>query len=132
MVMVAATVLIGTAMMLRLDNAYPWDVPARTSTLIGAWFLGAGTSFAFGVVRNSWVHAGSTLAGFLAYDLVQFVPYLRTSLDPEGTVNLRQYGVYSESVPAPSTDVNEVSLGAYMTAITVSAPSLRSRSANGT
>jgi hypothetical protein len=112
--LIAASAVLGVSLMLRLDSVYAWDLPPKTSTLIGAWFLGAGLSFVFAVARNSWVHAGATLVAFLAYDAVQFVPYMRAAFDPEGTAESRRYPMYSESAAASSTDVNGASLSVYL------------------
>ena len=120
-VLIATSTALGAALVLRFDNVYAWDLPPRTSTLIGAWFMGAGLSFVFAVVRNSWVHAGSTLAAFLAYDAVQFVPYLRSAVDPVGTEEMRRYPTYSESAAVSSTDVNQASLGVYLSVIALGA-----------
>ena len=121
MITIAGLVVLGLSLMLRLDGVYPWSLPPQTSTLIGAWFLGAGGSFVFGLLRNTWIHAGTTLTGFLAYDAVQVVPYMRTLTDPAGTASQRQYGPYMEGAPPAGLAVDRTNLGAYLAILALGA-----------
>jgi len=69
-------VAVGTALVLKQD-VLPWPLEAETSVVYGLIFLGAAVYFAYGLWRPVWGNAKGRLAGFLAYDLVLVVPFVR-------------------------------------------------------
>lgn len=69
-------VAVGTALVLRHD-VFPWPLDDDTSIVYGLIFLGAAVYFAYGLWRPAWGNAKGQLAGFLAYDVVLVVPFVR-------------------------------------------------------
>lgn len=69
-------VAVGTALVLRLD-VFPWRLDRDASVIYGLTFLGAAVYFAYGLRRPVWGNAKGQLVGFLAYDLVLLVPFVR-------------------------------------------------------
>ncbi len=49
------------------------------SIIVGCIFLGAAVYFIYALLRPSWANAAGQLSGFLVYDLVLIIPFLRTS-----------------------------------------------------
>lgn len=76
-VFVLALVFFGGRLILQTPNIIPWSITPQLSVLIGWMFLGAAVYFAYGVLRPSWTNAAGQLVGFLAYDIVLIVPFLR-------------------------------------------------------
>jgi hypothetical protein len=70
-------VATGVALLLHDPMIFPWSLRAETSVMIGWAFLGAACYFLYGVLRPRWDNAGGQLLGFLSYDLVLIVPFLR-------------------------------------------------------
>jgi len=56
---------------------FPWTLDPASATLFGCIFLGAAAFFANAVHSGRWAVAAPALWGFLVYDLVLFVPYVR-------------------------------------------------------
>jgi hypothetical protein len=93
-------------------QVFPWQLQPQSATLFGFIFLGAAAFFAHALRSGRWAVAAPALWGFLAYDLVLFVPYGRllfadaAAADDfygEGQrVNLTSLGIYL-SVLAAST-----------------------------
>ena len=73
----------------------PWPLTPELSIVAGCMFLGAAAYFVYGLLRPSWVNAGGQLAGFLAYDLVLIVPFLRAlpNVAPEFRTGLIVYTI---------------------------------------
>lgn len=69
-------VAVGTALVLRYD-IFPWPLDDHSSVVYGLVFLGAAVYFAYGLWRPVWGNAKGQLVGFLAYDLVSSVPFVR-------------------------------------------------------
>ena len=69
-------VAVGTALVLRLE-VFPWPLDDDTSIVYGLIFVGAAVYFAYGLWRPVWGNAKGQLVGFLAYDLVLIVPFMR-------------------------------------------------------
>jgi hypothetical protein len=70
--------LLASALLIaQVPDVLPWSVTPQLSTLYGVMFLGASAYFAYGLVERRWENAGGQLAGFLAYDLVLIVPFVR-------------------------------------------------------
>jgi hypothetical protein len=73
----------------------PWKVTPELAVIIGCIFLGAAAYFIYGLLKPSWANAGGQLSGFLAYDLVLLVPFLRTlpNVAPEFRTGLIVYTI---------------------------------------
>jgi hypothetical protein len=69
-------VAVGTALVLRYD-VFPWPLDDNSSVVYGIVFLGAAVYFAYGLWRPVWGNAKGQLVGFLAYDIVLIVPFVR-------------------------------------------------------
>jgi len=111
-VFVAALVVSGGLLLLRVPDILPWQVTPELSTLFGLMLMSAAAYFAYGLVERRWENAGGQLAGFLAYDIVLIVPLVRqlatgrqSGYDADGSlpVNLIIYAaviVYSGALAA--------------------------------
>ncbi|MCW5864105.1 MAG: hypothetical protein KIT52_13495 [Anaerolineae bacterium] len=75
-VLVLALLFVSVRLWLRLPTI-PWKLTPELSLVVGCMFFGAAVYFVYGLLRPSWANAGGQLAGFLAYDLVLIVPFLR-------------------------------------------------------
>jgi hypothetical protein len=67
---------VGTMLGLGYD-VFPWPLDYETSVIYGVVFLGSAVYFAYGLQRPVWGNAKGQLLGFLAYDLVLIVPFIR-------------------------------------------------------
>lgn len=74
---VVALVITGIALIAQVDNIFPWPLNPDSSVLFGWVFLGAAVYFLHAVLIPYRNNARGQLAGFLAYDLVLLVPFLR-------------------------------------------------------
>lgn len=93
-------------------QVFPWPLQPGTATLFGCIFLGAAAYFGHAAAARRWAAAEPLLWGFLAYDLVLFVPYGR--LLAEG--HIVTDGFYGSSAP-----VNVTSLAIYLAVLGASA-----------
>ncbi len=77
----------------RVPNVIPWSITPDLSVVIGWMFFGAATYFAYGLLRPGWANAAGQLMGFLAYDLVLIVPFLRRvpTVAPQHRISLIVY-----------------------------------------
>jgi len=75
-VFIALLLVVSGSLLLRVQ-VLPWPVTDDVSTAIGLMFLGAAAYFAYGLRERRWENAGGQLAGFLAYDAVLIVPFLK-------------------------------------------------------
>ena len=73
----------------------PWPLTPELSVVVGCIFLGAAAYFIYGLLRPRWANAGGQLSGFLAYDLVLIVPFLRAlpNVAPEFRTGLLVYTI---------------------------------------
>lgn len=69
-------VVAGASLVAQLQ-IFPWTLDADASVVYGLMFLGASVYFLYGVLVPVWSNAKGQLIGFLAYDLVLLVPYVR-------------------------------------------------------
>lgn len=85
--------IVGSAMVLRVANAFPWPLSPEQSTLYGWIFLGAACYFLYALLVPKWSNAKGQLLGFLAYDLVLIVPFVSHfhKVDPNLWINLVIY-----------------------------------------
>ena len=122
-VLVAALFTLGVMLLFRTSNVFPWDLPGRTSTMIGTVFIGAGTWFTFGLIRRIWVHSGGQLIGLLAYDIVLIVPYWRAVAHRNAISSSGGYGTFPDTgtVIDRTQQANTPSLFIYTAVITASA-----------
>jgi len=92
-VFIVVLLLAGGSLVLKTQRIFPWSLNAQQSVLYGWIFLGAAFYFAYGVARPVWGNAVGQLLGFLAYDLVLIIPFLRhfSTVTPDLRVNLTVY-----------------------------------------
>ena len=103
----------GTALVLQIPRIFPWNLPPHSSTVFGFIFLGAAVYFLYGFVRPRWAFGAGQLWGFLAYDIVLFVPYGRMLFGDSAGSGYDDYGGYGAGVNVPSLTV-------YLTVLTLS------------
>ncbi len=86
-------IIVGIALTLKAPMIFPWSLRAETSVIIGWAFLGAACYFLYGALRPRWDNAGGQLLGFLGYDLILIVPFIRhfASVQPGHTLSLIIY-----------------------------------------
>lgn len=111
-VLFVSALLVSGALLVAQVQVFPWGLHPRSATMIGIVYLGAAAVFAYAVGYPAWPHAAPALAGFLAYDLVLFVPYLRM-LTGFGSGSGDLYG-------GGSSSVNVASLVIYLSVLTIS------------
>ena len=104
-VFVIILVASGGALVMSRPGVFPWRLGPDQSVLYGCIFLGAAVYFVSSMFWPLWANARGQLMGFLAYDLVLIVPFLRHfgAVDPALWINLVIYTtvlVYSGLVAA--------------------------------
>lgn len=104
----------GLALVLHWPAVLPWRPQPPTASLIGGLFIGAAAYYAHEARRSRWSSGGPALAGFLAYDLVLAVPYVRLLFAAPAAL-ADDYG------GAPDAAVNMTSLVVYLVVIVASA-----------
>jgi hypothetical protein len=84
---------VSTMLFMQVPNVIPWNITAELGLVIGFMFVGASVYFAYGAARPFWSNAGGQLAGFLAYDVILIVPFVRRlpTVAPEHQTNLLLY-----------------------------------------
>jgi hypothetical protein len=84
--------VVGTALILGRD-VFPWPLDTGTSAVSGWIFVGAAAYFVYGTLRPGWYAGCGQLLGFLAYDVVLIVPFLRhfDDVSPDRRTNLVIY-----------------------------------------
>jgi hypothetical protein len=94
-VFIVALLIVSTRLLLKVPNAIPWMITPELSVVIGWMFFGAALYFAYGLLRPSWANAAGQLVGFLAYDAVLILPFLRRlpTVAPEHRAGLVIYTV---------------------------------------
>lgn len=80
-IFVVALILVGGALVLKKPNILPWDLTVEASVVYGWIFLGAAVYFAYALAKPLWENAAGPLLGFLAYDVVLIIPFLRHFAD---------------------------------------------------
>ena len=68
---------VGGMMVTHRANMFPWPLKPEHQVLYGWIFLGAACYFVYGFARPVWGNLRGQLWGFLAYDLVLIVPYIK-------------------------------------------------------
>lgn len=91
-VFVLALLFVSVRLWLQMPTI-PWPLTPELSIIVGCMFFGAAVYFIYGLLRPSWANAGGQLAGFLAYDVVLLVPFLRAlpNVAPEFRTGLIVY-----------------------------------------
>lgn len=115
---VAILVSAGGALILQVDNVFPWQLDPPVSTLFGCFFMGAAAYFIYALRRPRWVIAAGALWSFLAYDIVLAIPYLEMLGDDDTGGSA---GIYGGSGSGNGDGVNELSLAIYLLVLGVSA-----------
>lgn len=72
---IVTLLLVGTALILKRPNIFPWPLADEVSVVYGWVFLGAAAYFVYALLVPRWHNACGQLLGFLAYDLVLIVPF---------------------------------------------------------
>lgn len=81
----AAVLVAVSVALLAHVSVFPWPLRAESSRMFGLIFLGAAAYFVHGFLRPRWANAAGQLAGFLAYDVVLIVPFIRHFHEVHGT-----------------------------------------------
>ncbi len=76
-IFVAALWFVGLRLILNQSNVFPWDLAPEVSVVYGWTFLGASMNFVYGLIVRRWHNAAAPLLGFLAYDVVLILPFIR-------------------------------------------------------
>jgi hypothetical protein len=120
---------VGIALIVQVEHVLPWDLSPGTSTLFGFIFLGAAAYFGDGLARRRWALAAGQLWGFLAYDLVLAIPYVKMLGQPAAATGGDAYGFYDygygyglgPATTAAGNGINELSLAVYLSILAFSA-----------
>jgi hypothetical protein len=75
MVFVVILTVVGSVLVLKVPNIFPFTLTPQQSVLYGWIFVGAATYFAYALYRPLWGNAEGQLLGFLAYDLLLILPF---------------------------------------------------------
>lgn len=70
-------VLVSVMLISARDTVFPWPLREDSSVLFGLIFLGAAAYFVAALAQPKWHNAKGQLLGFLAYDVVLAVPFIR-------------------------------------------------------
>jgi hypothetical protein len=91
-VFTVALIITSTRLFLQIPTI-PWKLTPELSVVVGLMFLGAAAYFIYSLILPSWANSGGQLSGFLAYDLVLIIPFLRTlpNVAPEFQTRLIVY-----------------------------------------
>ena len=73
----AVLIPVAAALIAAVPTVFPWPLARESSVMYGWIFLGAATYFIYGALRPMWGNAAGQLLGFLAYDAVLIVPFVR-------------------------------------------------------
>jgi hypothetical protein len=76
-VFILGLLIVSVRLILKSPNVIPWTITPEVSLVIGWIFFGAATYFAYALMRPTWANSAGQLAGFLAYDVVLIVPFLK-------------------------------------------------------
>jgi len=73
---IIALLIVSTRLLLQIPTI-PWALTPELSLLVGWMFIGAAFYFVYGLLRPDWMNAAGQLLGFLAYDIVLIVPFIK-------------------------------------------------------
>ena len=80
-VFILTLIMAGGGLVLKVSNILPWPISVEGSVVYGWIFLGASVYFIFAVINPTWENAAGQLMGFLAYDVVLILPFIRHFAD---------------------------------------------------
>lgn len=69
--------VVATLLVRQTPHVFPWPLAPESSVMYGFIFYGAAVYFLVGAIEGRWASAAGQLIGFLAYDLVLIVPFVR-------------------------------------------------------
>jgi hypothetical protein len=100
---VAALLIAGIALLLRMPNVMPWPLKPDSSIMFGWIFIGDAFYFLYALLYPRWHNARAQLWSFLAYDVILLPPLLEftSTVRPERAISLIIYLavlVYSAAV----------------------------------
>lgn len=86
-------VFTGVSLVMQSPTIFPWALRPESSVIFGWAFLGAACYFAYCLLYPRWDNTGGQLLGFLGYDLILIVPFLRhfANVAPGHTASLIVY-----------------------------------------
>jgi len=92
-IFIAALVVVGGALLIKMPNIMPWPVTPEVSVLIGWVFIGDAFYFMYALTTGKWHGGRAQLLSFLAYDALLIIPLLRhlSNVQPGSQVNLIVY-----------------------------------------
>ena len=92
-VIALVVIAVGSALVSRVPDIFPWRLTPALSVTYGWIFLGAAAYFLYAFRHQSWANAHGQLMGFLAYALVLFAPFIShlKTVPNELRVNLLVY-----------------------------------------
>jgi len=92
-VFILGLLIVSVRLILKTPNVIPWTITPELSLVMGWIFFGAATYFAYALLRPSWANSARQLAGFLAYDVILIVPFLKRlpTTPPEQQIGLVIY-----------------------------------------
>jgi hypothetical protein len=73
---IIALLIVSTRLLMQIPTI-PWALTPELSLVIGWMFIGAAFYFVYGLLRPDWMNAAGQLLGFLAYDIVLIVPFIK-------------------------------------------------------
>lgn len=76
-VICVALLVVATQLVRQTPQIFPWPLAPESSVMYGFIFYGAAVYFLIGAIEGRWASAAGQLIGFLAYDLVLIVPFVR-------------------------------------------------------
>lgn len=84
---------VGIALVTLQPHVFPWPLQPQTSVVFGWIFLGAAVYFLHGFLYPVWLNVCGQLLGFLAYDIVLLIPFIRhfDSVKPDHYLSLTIY-----------------------------------------
>ncbi|HET7718046.1 MAG TPA: hypothetical protein VFK86_20655, partial [Bauldia sp.] len=73
----ALLVITGTMLVMRTAGVFPWPLQPLSSVLYGCMFLGFAANYGYAALWGKMADAKVSLLGFLVYDAVLIVPFIR-------------------------------------------------------
>jgi hypothetical protein len=112
-VIVLPLIVVGVPLTFQIEDVFPWQIGAETSTMFGLIFLSAALLFGWIALHPRWAYGEMALAAFLGYSLVLAVPYIKLlrSRD-DATVMADYYGGITST--AAGDAINMESLVVYL------------------
>ena len=86
-------IIVGIALIMGYQTIFPWPLKPQSSVVFGWVFMGAAAYFLYGYFLPIRGNVCGQLIGFLAYDLVLFMPFLKhfDTVKPEHQLSLTIY-----------------------------------------